>query len=162
MSPSHFTDEHRMQIMNSPRPSILKINKDSHLIHKPSPSSTSLPPSIPLPPNRKQRQPIIIYTHPPKIIHTQPQNFMALVQKLTGMQQSEDSVNENHQVLDVGDNHLDRKHCVGAPSFQFVEEHRGVGDVQPNSFIYDAPFFTAASHYRYASMMEVLKPLPEE
>ncbi|KAF3431713.1 hypothetical protein FNV43_RR26447 [Rhamnella rubrinervis] len=34
---------------------------------------------------RQQRQPVIIYTHSPKIIHTQARDFMALVQKLTGV-----------------------------------------------------------------------------
>jgi len=31
---------------------------------------------------------VIIYTHSPKIIHTQPRDFMALVQKLTGLSRS--------------------------------------------------------------------------
>ncbi|CAK7349715.1 unnamed protein product [Dovyalis caffra] len=37
-----------------------------------------------------QCQPVIIYTHSPKIIHTNPKDFMALVQKLTGLSRSED------------------------------------------------------------------------
>lgn len=53
--------------INGPRPSPLLIHKDSRLIRKP-----------------QLRQPVIIYTHSPKIIHTHPKDFMALVQRLTG------------------------------------------------------------------------------
>lgn len=62
--------------MNGTRPSPLKIAKDSHFIQK----------------QQQKRQPVIIYTHSPKIIHTQARDFMALVQKLTGMSQSEDEI----------------------------------------------------------------------
>ena len=49
------------------RPSPLKIGKESQTIEK------------------QRRQPVIIYTHSPKIIHTQARDFMALVQRLTGL-----------------------------------------------------------------------------
>ncbi|KAH9746806.1 hypothetical protein KPL70_004529 [Citrus sinensis] len=96
MSPPKFHDDdfdHQRSVrnvreINGPRPSPLKINKDSHVIHKlPSSSSNSLL----LVHNNKQeqeqdqqRRPVIIYAHSPKVIHTQPRDFMALVQKLTG------------------------------------------------------------------------------
>lgn len=55
---------------NSP----LKVSKDSHRIRKP-----------PLPlPQVQYRPPVIIHTYSPKVIHTQPDDFMSLVQKLTG------------------------------------------------------------------------------
>lgn len=57
--------------MNGPRPSPLMINKNSHLIRKSSET-------------KQQKGPIIIYTESPKIIHTKAQDFMALVQRLTG------------------------------------------------------------------------------
>lgn len=58
-------------VMNGPRPSPLMINKNSHLIRKSSET-------------KQQKGPIIIYTQSPKIIHTKAQDFMALVQRLTG------------------------------------------------------------------------------
>ncbi|KAI8562116.1 hypothetical protein RHMOL_Rhmol03G0009600 [Rhododendron molle] len=74
-------------------PSPLRINKVSHLIKKPtSPpssafsSSSSSAASAPKPPHR---QPVIIYTHSPKVIHTHPRDFKALVQKLTGQSRSD-------------------------------------------------------------------------
>ncbi|KAL0857320.1 hypothetical protein Bca101_062474 [Brassica carinata] len=68
---------------SSPSP-LLKLNKDSHVIKKPpSPSSSSSAAA-------KPRQPVIIYTNTPKVIHTNPKDFMALVQKLTGMSHSEE------------------------------------------------------------------------
>ncbi|KAF3438564.1 hypothetical protein FNV43_RR21327 [Rhamnella rubrinervis] len=74
-------------------PPPLKINKDSHFIKKSSPSSSSSSSStlaalaVTKPP---QRHPVIIYTHSPKIIHTHPRDFMALVQKLTGLSRSDE------------------------------------------------------------------------
>ena len=43
----------------------------------------------------QQRAPVIIYTHSPKTIHTNPKDFMALVQKLTGMSPTEQPTNHN-------------------------------------------------------------------
>ncbi|KAL1807005.1 hypothetical protein ACET3Z_030073 [Daucus carota] len=67
------------RVINGPRPSPLQINKHSYAIQKA--------------PHRHHRKlPVIIYVHSPKIIHTKPSDFMALVQKLTGsMQRNEDA-----------------------------------------------------------------------
>jgi len=43
----------------------------------------------------QQRAPLIIYTHSPKTIHTNPKDFMSLVQKLTGMSPSEHPTDHN-------------------------------------------------------------------
>eukprot|EP01018_Ginkgo_biloba_P009981 Gb_08510 [translate_table: standard] len=56
------------------RPTPLKIFKGSRSITK---SSTS-------PLMAQRRKPVIIYLRSPKVIHTQPEDFMALVQRLTG------------------------------------------------------------------------------
>ncbi|KAG6410345.1 hypothetical protein SASPL_128403 [Salvia splendens] len=63
----------------------MRVNKDSHIIQKP-PSNHH--PSA----GAKPRQPLIIYTHSPKVIHAAPSNFMKLVQRLTG--QSDDGDGE--------------------------------------------------------------------
>jgi hypothetical protein len=52
-----------------------KVHRDSHNIHKDKASS-------PPPP---RQQPVIIYTHSPKVIRTSPRDFMSIVQKLTGL-----------------------------------------------------------------------------
>ena len=79
----HVLHEHpKKVVINGPRPSSVRINKDSHLIRKPSSSSTS----VVL--HKQERDPIIIYTQSPKVIHTKPRDFMALVQRLTGMANS--------------------------------------------------------------------------
>ncbi|KAH7682618.1 VQ domain-containing protein [Dioscorea alata] len=76
------------------RPARLKIHKDSHNIQKPSSSSSSSSStavtngsSI----SHARHHPVIIYTHSPKVIHTQARDFMALVQKLTGLSHSDDN-----------------------------------------------------------------------
>ncbi|KAI4307161.1 hypothetical protein L6164_030378 [Bauhinia variegata] len=73
--------------LQGPRPTPLRVHKDSHKIKKPP--LAPQPPSQPQPP---PRQPIIIYTVSPKIIHTTPADFMNLVQRLTGSSSSSSSV----------------------------------------------------------------------
>ncbi|XP_020580470.1 protein MKS1-like [Phalaenopsis equestris] len=59
--------------LHGPRPSPLQLHKNSHKIIKPY---------------NQRRSPIIIHAVSPKIIHTNPKEFMALVQRLTGFQAS--------------------------------------------------------------------------
>ncbi|XP_020575919.1 protein MKS1-like [Phalaenopsis equestris] len=59
--------------LQGPRPTPLRVSKISHKIKKP-----------PAPP---PRDPVIIYTLSPKIIHVDLANFMGLVQRLTGPDQ---------------------------------------------------------------------------
>ncbi|XP_059645819.1 VQ motif-containing protein 8, chloroplastic-like [Cornus florida] len=87
MSPAKFYDDHEqaarkdVQMINGPRPSPLRINRDSLVIHKPYVNNHHH--------QQQQQNPVIIYTHSPKIIHTQARDFMALVQKLTGPTRSQ-------------------------------------------------------------------------
>lgn len=69
--------------LQGPRPSALKVNKDSHKIRKPP---VVPPPHQPPPPPQpvENRQPIIIYAVPPRIIHTTVSDYKSLVQRLTG------------------------------------------------------------------------------
>ncbi|WOG96746.1 hypothetical protein DCAR_0416082 [Daucus carota subsp. sativus] len=96
MSPAAFSNNHAKKetYANMCPLSPLKINKDSHFIKKsPSTSSTSsstIANCTPAAPKPQQRHPVIIYTHSPKVIHTHPRDFMALVQKLTGLSQSKE------------------------------------------------------------------------
>ncbi|KAI3947878.1 hypothetical protein MKX01_034543 [Papaver californicum] len=73
--------------LQGPRPTPLKIRKDSHKIKKP-PMAPQLQnqqqQSYQQPGNSQQRPPVIIYTVSPKVIHTDPNDFMKLVQRLTG------------------------------------------------------------------------------
>ncbi|XP_024966677.1 VQ motif-containing protein 20 [Cynara cardunculus var. scolymus] len=64
----------------------LKINKDTNFISRMPPSTTAASSTTTTTISDKQppRRPVIIYTHSPKVIHTHPRDFMALVQKLTG------------------------------------------------------------------------------
>uniref|UniRef100_A0A6N2N454 VQ domain-containing protein n=1 Tax=Salix viminalis TaxID=40686 RepID=A0A6N2N454_SALVM len=84
--------------INGQRPSPLRISKESHLIRKSSSSCSSAstsnssssiePPVSGVKQQQQKNQPVIIYTHSPKVIHTQAKDFMALVQKLTGLSPS--------------------------------------------------------------------------
>ncbi|KAK6118811.1 hypothetical protein DH2020_047446 [Rehmannia glutinosa] len=68
-----------------PRPTPLKVRKDSHKIRKPpvAPQPAIAPPHY-HPSHAPPRPPVIIYTVSPKIIHANPNEFMSLVQRLTG------------------------------------------------------------------------------
>lgn len=65
------------QELQGPRPTPLKIRKESRKIRKPPVAPTQQPPPPPPPP-------VIIYTVSPKIIHANASEFMTLVQRLTG------------------------------------------------------------------------------
>ncbi|GAB2270510.1 hypothetical protein Dimus_035278 [Dionaea muscipula] len=69
--------------LQGPRPTPLKVSKDSHKIKKP-PVAPAPRPHQNQPPQFLPRPPVIIYTVSPKVIHTNPADFMALVQRLTG------------------------------------------------------------------------------
>ncbi|XP_042438562.1 protein MKS1-like [Zingiber officinale] len=75
MDPSGFRPSPRQEIqLKGPRPSALslKVSKDSHSIRKPAAAAAP------------SRDPVIIYSVSPKIIHAEPGEFMTLVQRLTG------------------------------------------------------------------------------
>lgn len=74
--------------LQGPRPTPLRIHKDSHKIKKP-PIAPQL--SQPNQPQQPPRLPVIIYTVSPKVIHTNPSDFMNLVQRLTGLPRSNSS-----------------------------------------------------------------------
>ncbi|KAJ8762973.1 hypothetical protein K2173_023102 [Erythroxylum novogranatense] len=72
--------------LQGPRPPALKVRKDSYKIKKPpvAPPQRSEQQHPQQPPAAQPRQPVIIYTVSPKVIHTNPSEFMNLVQRLTG------------------------------------------------------------------------------
>ncbi|KAL2318344.1 hypothetical protein Fmac_032220 [Flemingia macrophylla] len=80
--PTRRSPNKRELQLQGPRPTPLRINKDSHKIKKPpvapAPAQQQAPP----------RLPVIIYTVSPKVIHTTPSDFMSLVQRLTGSSSS--------------------------------------------------------------------------
>ncbi|GAA0153381.1 hypothetical protein LIER_11632 [Lithospermum erythrorhizon] len=72
--------------LQGPRPAPLNVSKDSHKIKKPPVGPQPLRHHQPPP-----RAPVIIYTVSPKIIHANPNEFMTLVQRLTGPDNSSSS-----------------------------------------------------------------------
>lgn len=70
--------------LQGPRPAPLRVRKDSHKIRKPpvAPPPAGHPHQPPH--HAPPRPPVIIYTVSPKIIHANPNEFMSLVQRLTG------------------------------------------------------------------------------
>ncbi|KAL7117780.1 hypothetical protein ACP275_03G094600 [Erythranthe tilingii] len=73
--------------LQGPRPAPLRVRKDSHKIRKPPmapPAATAAASQPPHHHHAPPRPPVIIYTVSPKIIHANPNEFMSLVQRLTG------------------------------------------------------------------------------
>lgn len=83
----------RSRQLQGPRPPRLAVSKDSHKVRKP-PIAPQQRHHLQQPqqqqyqhhqPQQQQaRAPVIIYDASPKVIHTKPGDFMALVQRLTG------------------------------------------------------------------------------
>ncbi|EEF30231.1 hypothetical protein RCOM_1158870 [Ricinus communis] len=189
MSPSpSFHDHHAKPNNNTTSmlcPPPLKVSKDSHTIKKSSSSTLSSPPSSscsfsssasslavagPAKPPQ-QRHPVIIYTHSPKIIHTHPRDFMALVQKLTGLShssldQAPRAKQEEGKLSSEDENNKSRMKIVGnddnESSSVITEENNcgnnsSIGDGQvnscfvppifepPNPYITNIPVFTPNS-----------------
>lgn len=92
MDPSeHSATKSPKRELQGPRPTPLKVGKDSHKIKKPPvvPHQHHRMPHHHQPP--PPRPPIIIYTVSPKVIHANPSEFMSLVQRLTGPNSSSSS-----------------------------------------------------------------------
>lgn len=125
-----------MSPVNGIRPSPLRINKDSHVIQK----SSSLH-KVKQEQNQ-QRQPVIIYTHSPQVIHTNPKDFMALVQKLTGSGSESDR--------DRGRDRDDGK-------FEGKMINYKEGEVRMNPYLEEIPLFTPNSNNLFFSPKGFLK-----
>nr|GME04540.1 protein MKS1-like [Ipomoea batatas]GME04574.1 protein MKS1-like [Ipomoea batatas] len=75
--------------LQGPRPTPLRVNKDSYKIKKPpvAPQPQQQPPAAAAT-TTTQNQPVIIYSVSPKVIHTTVSDFMGVVQRLTGSSSS--------------------------------------------------------------------------
>ncbi|KAK1309864.1 Protein MKS1 [Acorus calamus] len=86
MDPSESRPSPRRELqLQGPRPTPLKVRKDSYQIKKPPihpPHQPNLQSHQPQP--HQRREPIIIYAVSPKVIHASAADFMSLVQRLTG------------------------------------------------------------------------------
>jgi MAP kinase substrate 1 len=70
--------------LQGPRPPRLNVRMESHAIKKPPPAQTGPQGSRLDQHQQPGRAPVIIYDASPKVIHAEPSEFMALVQRLTG------------------------------------------------------------------------------
>lgn len=88
--------ERRTVQLQGPRPSPLSLNKDSRKIGKPprAPPPFRLPKAPPRAPPAESREPVIIYSVSPKVIHAEPSDFRSVVQRLTGLCSSSFSAKE--------------------------------------------------------------------
>lgn len=188
MSPSKFCDHgsaRRWEIHPSP----LKINKESHLIHK-SPSSYSSSDSSSscnissssssssyhvasdalvttmAEVKRQQKQPAIIYMQSPKVIHARASDFMMLVQKLTGYSQSDEDEIGWPQPENVDNDQkeiaLDEKESSPSPPLQINLDNCRATDASPPSlYLMDVPLFTPNSTNLFLSQHSRPYVLPD-
>ncbi|EOA34020.1 hypothetical protein CARUB_v10021516mg [Capsella rubella] len=130
----------RCNEINGSRPPSLKLAGGSHTIKK----TTTLCKSQPRPHGRTG--PVIIYAHSPKVIHTRAEDFMALVQRLTGL---EDIIRRNAN--DVSE------------SSSGVTEEVNVGDddtAAQRKKLADMPLFTPSSMTLFGSPTQLLYMSP--
>lgn len=158
MSPAKF-QQHQHNILNSLRPSPLKINKDSHLIHKLSSSteasnSSSTSTSVVAPvggeagaKQLKRNHPVIIYTYSPKVIHTEARDFMALVQKLTGLSSSsyDETIRPTQQGQESGGVNVTNNNSKDLKAADSTDDKESILKAPKNSYLADIPLFTPNS-----------------
>ncbi|KAI3696227.1 hypothetical protein L1987_79238 [Smallanthus sonchifolius] len=156
MSPRKFLDgDHKQQpksgiVIKGPRPTPLKIKQESHTIHKHH--NHHQPSQI--------RKPIIIYIRSPKVIHTKPHEFMALVQRLTGRSRHEDHEKEQKNTREDG---YDLNE-VGHERNDIGKSRSPMFNTPSNRYVADVPLFTPnTSDYFFSpsSLVEFMKRLPE-
>lgn len=171
MSPSKFHGSDVTKgVMNGPRPLPLRINKDSHVTHKPLHHHHQPPAS-----DAKKRQPVIIYTHSPKVIYAQARDFMALVQTLTGPKRpkaaAEGEVASLEEAVNEEESFYSEKHCCGGgvnSNVGYVDsnettsvlsnDQRFMGDVKQDSFLMEAPLFTPNPSEFFCSTSSLFQP----
>ncbi|KAD2393527.1 hypothetical protein R6Q59_012191 [Mikania micrantha] len=139
MSPRKFLDgDHKKPtktgvIINGQRPTPLKLQQESHSIHKHQQHQQS-----------KIIKPMIIYLRSPEVIHTKPHEFMALVQKLTGYSGSKDQEQQQKKTLeeDGHNNELYDDSGVTNERNDVMKSKSPMFNTPSNPQIADIPLFT--------------------
>ncbi|XP_022740605.1 protein MKS1-like [Durio zibethinus] len=86
--PAGGTTPKRQLQIQGPRPTPLKVSKDSHKIRKPPhPPPHAVAAAVPAAASgdQRRREPVIIYAVSPKVIHAEESDFMSIVQRYTGL-----------------------------------------------------------------------------
>lgn len=104
-SASSPSSSHRRELQG-PRPAPLRVRKDSHKIRKP-------------PPPQQVREPVIIYTVSPKVVHADASEFMSVVQRLTGGTGTASSSSSSFVVPDQASEAAAALHQIPPPSSSF-------------------------------------------
>ncbi|CAL9772939.1 unnamed protein product [Musa acuminata subsp. burmannicoides] len=77
--------------LQGPRPPPLKVSRDSCRVKKPATAAALSRGEREHEHEHEHREPVVVYLHTPKVFHTRPQDFMSLVQRLTGKSSSSSS-----------------------------------------------------------------------
>ncbi|KAL1223298.1 VQ motif-containing protein 8 [Cardamine amara subsp. amara] len=133
----------RSHEINGSRPPSLKLTGESHSIKKTS-SCSVMNYRQPQPRRHGHAGPVIIYVHSPKVIHTRAEDFMALVQRLTGLD----------EIIRRNPNDVSESSSV-------VTEEVNVGDDdtaarQQRQKLADIPLFTPSSMTMFGSPTHLL------
>ncbi|KAL4574526.1 hypothetical protein LXL04_021359 [Taraxacum kok-saghyz] len=136
MSPRNFLEgDHKEQMksgvtINGPRPSPLKLKQESHTIQKQH--------------HQQMRKPIIIYTYSPEVIHTKPNDFMALVQKLTGHNSvpKDRETRPKKTLKNRKDNELSNDSGVTHEKTSIMKAKSTNFNAHSNTYMADIPLFT--------------------
>ncbi|XVE96226.1 hypothetical protein REPUB_Repub02eG0203500 [Reevesia pubescens] len=105
--------------LQGPRPSPLSVSNSSSTIKKSSSHN----------PNRSKVNPVVIYLRSPKTIHVRPEEFMSLVQRLTG----KDSTNDQSSCDMVGNDESMMKTMITKRDnnfFDIADQMKPLGEVE--------------------------------
>lgn len=87
--------------LQGPRPPPLRVSKESHKIKKPPlppPAAAHQPPRPEPEEAGQERQPVIIYSVSPRVIHVPVSDFMNVVQRLTGLSSGDEQTSGSGDV----------------------------------------------------------------
>ncbi|RLN07131.1 protein MKS1-like [Panicum miliaceum] len=143
----------RSRQLQGPRPPRLAVSKDSHKVRKP-PVAPQRHPHLQQQVVQHQqqqqhqyqqqaRQPVIIYDASPKVIHTKPGDFMALVQRLTG----------------PGSTSQAQFDAAAGPSSDAPPQPASAMDYEPREFLL-SPTAALSPAARLAAIERSVRPLP--
>ncbi|CAO2039136.1 unnamed protein product [Urochloa humidicola] len=153
-APSGDRSSPRSRQLQGPRPPRLAVSKESHKVRKPPVAPQRHPQQQQVVQHQQHqhqypqqaRQPVIIYDASPKVIHTKPGDFMALVQRLTGPGSSSQQAQ-----FDTAASSSSGADAPGAAAQQM--------EFEPREFLL-SPTAALSPAARFAAIERSVRPLP--
>ncbi|CAN6231969.1 unnamed protein product [Urochloa humidicola] len=162
-APSGDRSSPRSRQLQGPRPPRLAVSKESHKVRKPPVAPQRHPQQQQVVQHQQHqhqypqqaRQPVIIYDASPKVIHTKPGDFMALVQRLTGPGSS----SQQAQFDAASSSSSFSSSSAAGPSSEAPGAAAQPMEFEPREFLL-SPTAALSPAARFAAIERSVRPLP--